>query len=177
VFDATLRLLAEAGFSSLNFSGVATRAGVSTAVIEKNWRSKVDLVTSVVQELQSEVPMPSTGSVRRDCETYLRSVVHMLADPRAAPVIANLVGEAGRDPELATTLRARLVTPRRQQLTKMFEDAQARGELRADADPGLLADLIVAPVYYRLLVSGEPIDDEFATRLIGAVLDPEGAPA
>jgi hypothetical protein len=59
----------------------------------------------------------------------------------------------------------------------MFEDAQARGELRADADPGLLADLIVAPVYYRLLVSGEPIDDEFATRLIRAVLDPEGAPA
>jgi EmrB/QacA subfamily drug resistance transporter len=177
VFDATLRLLAEAGFSSLNFSGVATRAGVSTAVIEKNWRSKVDLVTGVVQELQSEVPMPSTGSVRTDCETYLRSIVHMLADPRAAPVIANLVGEAGRDPELATTLRARLVTPRRQQLTKMFEDAQARGELRADADPALLADLIVAPVYYRLLVSGEPIDDEFATRLIRAVLDPEGAPA
>jgi AcrR family transcriptional regulator len=177
VLDATLRLLSEAGFSSLSFSGVATRAGVSTAVIEKHWRSKVDLVTSVVAELQAEVPMPSTGSVRADCEAYLTSLVHMLSDPRTAPVVANLVGEAGRDPELATALRERLITPRRRELVRMFEDARAHGQLRNGADPDVLADLIVAPVYYRLLVSGEPIDDGFATRLAAAVLDPEGAPA
>jgi EmrB/QacA subfamily drug resistance transporter len=177
VFDATLRLLAEAGFSSLSFSGVATRAGVSTAAIEKHWRSKLDLVTSVVGELQSEVPIPSTGSIRADCTAYVSSLVQILADPRAAPVVANLVGEAGRDPELAATLRERLITPRRRELVTMFRDATARGELRDGADPDVLADLIVAPVYYRLLVSGEPIDEAFAARLTDAVLDPQGAPA
>ncbi|HXY91178.1 MAG TPA: DHA2 family efflux MFS transporter permease subunit [Acidimicrobiia bacterium] len=177
VFDATLRLLAEAGFSSLNFSGVATRAGVSTAVIEKTWRSKLDLVTSVVQQLQAQVPMPHTGSVHRDCEAYLTNVIRMLSEPRSAPVVANLIGEAGRDPALAAALRERLVTPRRLELVDMFEAARARGELRADADPELLADLIVAPVYYRLLVTGEPVDDALAARLTDTVLGPALAPA
>ena len=37
-------LLTEAGFSSLNFNGIASRAGVSTGTFEREWNSKLDLV-------------------------------------------------------------------------------------------------------------------------------------
>jgi EmrB/QacA subfamily drug resistance transporter len=172
IVDAALSLLSEAGFASLNFSGVATRAGVSTATIEHLWTSKLDLVASVVEQMQAEVPMPDTGSLRTDCEQFVTEVIRVMASPDAQPVIANLVGEAGRDPELATKLRARLIAPRRAEVVRMLAAGQQRGELPAGADLGFLADLLVSPLYYRLLVSGEPLDPKLAHEITDAVLGP-----
>jgi EmrB/QacA subfamily drug resistance transporter len=170
VFDAALSSLAEAGFASLSFSGVATKAGVSTATIERLWTSKLDMVTSVVEQLQAEVTLPDTGSLRTDCERFVGDVIEVMAAPDAQPVIANLVGEAGRDPELAAKLRARLIAPRRAEVVRMLAAGQARGELPPDADLGFLADLLVSPLYYRLLVSGEPLDPGLAREITDAVL-------
>jgi len=170
VLDSALSLLSEAGFASLNFSGVATRAGVSTATIERLWSSKLDLVTSVVQRLQAQVVIPDSGSLRRDCEEFVANVAAMLSAPEAAPVVANLVGEGGRDAELADALRSRLVAPRRAQVLQMLAAGRARGELAADADLGLLADLLVGPLYYRVLVTGEPIGAELAHEIVDSVL-------
>ena len=177
VFDATLSLMSEAGFASLSFSGVATRAGVSTATIERLWTSKLDMVTSVVEQMQAEVPVPDTGSLRSDCEQFVDGVIRVMAAPDARPVIANLVGEAGRDPELAAKLRARLIAPRRAEVVRMLATGQARGELPADADLEFLADLLVSPLYYRVLVSGEPLDPGLAHEITDAVLGPAPAGA
>jgi AcrR family transcriptional regulator len=170
VLDAALSLLSEAGFASLSFSGVATRAGVSTATIEQLWTSKLDLVTSVVEQLQEQVHMPDTGTLRGDCEQFVDELVHVMSVPETAPVIANLVGEAGRDPELASALRARLITPRRAEVMRMLAAGRARGELPPTADLAFLADLLVSPLYYRLLVSGEPLGPEFGPEIADAVL-------
>jgi EmrB/QacA subfamily drug resistance transporter len=175
VLDAALSLLSEAGFASLNFSGVATRAGVSTATIERLWSSKLDMVTSVVEQLQAEVSVPDTGSLRSDCEQFVAEVIDVMGTPEAQPVIANLVGEAGRDPNLAAKLRARLIAPRRAEVVRMLATGQARGELPADADLGFLADLLVSPLYYRVLVSGEPLEPGLAHEITDAVLGPAAA--
>jgi AcrR family transcriptional regulator len=177
VLDAALSLLSEAGFASLNFSGVATRAGVSTATIERLWTSKLDLVTSVVERLQAEVPIPDTGALRRDCEQFVGEFVRMMSTPEAVPVIANLVGEAGRDPDLAAALRARLIAPRRAQVIQMLAAGQARGELPPHVDLAFLADLLVSPLYYRVLVSGEPIGPGLAREITDAVLAPAAGAA
>jgi AcrR family transcriptional regulator len=177
VFDAALSLMSEAGFASLSFSGVATRAGVSTATIERLWTSKLDMVTSVVEQMQAEVPIPDTGSLRDDCEQFVDGVIRVMAAPDARPVIANLVGEAGRDPELAAKLRARLIAPRRAEVVRMLATGRARAELPPDADLGFLADLLVSPLYYRVLVSGEPLDPGLAHEITDAVLGPAPAGA
>jgi EmrB/QacA subfamily drug resistance transporter len=176
VVGAALSLLSEAGFASLSFSGVATKAGVSTATIERLWTSKLDLVTDVVEQLQALVPVPNTGSLRHDCEEFMVELVRVMGAPEIAPVIANLVGEAGRDPDLATALRTRLVAPRRAQVIQMLAVGQARGELPATADLAVLADLLVGPVYYRMLVTGEPIDPGLASEIVDTVLGAVPAP-
>jgi EmrB/QacA subfamily drug resistance transporter len=173
--DAALSVLAEAGFASLSFSGVATRAGVSTATIERLWTSKVDLVASVVEQLQAAVSLPDTGSLRTDCEQFVSEAIDVMTTPAAQPVIANLVGEAGRDPALAAKLRTRLIAPRRAEVVQMFATGQQRGELPPDADLSFLADLLVSPLYYRLLVSGEPLDSDLSREITDAVLGPASA--
>jgi hypothetical protein len=42
--------------------------------------------------------------------------------------------------------------------------------VRADIDARLLLEMLVAPIHGRLLLTGEPIDDDFAERLVNQVL-------
>ncbi|HMJ00716.1 MAG TPA: TetR-like C-terminal domain-containing protein [Gaiellaceae bacterium] len=45
-----------------------------------------------------------------------------------------------------------------------------RGDLRLDVDPELAHELLFGPVYYRLLLSGAPLDRKLAKRIVDAVL-------
>ena len=46
-----------------------------------------------------------------------------------------------------------------------------RGDLRPDTDPRLVQELLIGPIYYRLLFSGPPFDRKLGTRLVDAILD------
>ena len=166
-----LQLLTEAGFSSLTFHGVASRSGVSTKTLERYWGSRVDMVADAVKIVLADFPPTDTGSFRSDCETYLARVAVVFADPRAVPVTTQLINEGARDPDLARALRARLVTPRRAALLGLIDRAVARGQLPQGTDRETLADLLVAPFYYRALVTGEAVTADTAHRIVGAVLD------
>ncbi|HZR12838.1 MAG TPA: DHA2 family efflux MFS transporter permease subunit [Acidimicrobiia bacterium] len=166
VLSATVDLLKEAGFSSLNFHAVSTKAGVSTSTLERIWSSKVDLVTAVVAELSERLPVPDTGSVRDDAIAYLDALASLFAAPWAPGVIAVLVGEAGRHPDLAARLRTSVIGPHRAALIDALRRGVARGELAPDTDVGLVGDVLVGPLYYRLLVTGEPVDTARADALV-----------
>src|SRR6267143_5494309 len=45
-----------------------------------------------------------------------------------------------------------------------------RGELRPDLDLEIGVDLLLGPIYYRLLMSGEPLTSGFIDRLVRAVM-------
>jgi hypothetical protein len=53
----------------------------------------------------------------------------------------------------------------------MFERAIGRGELRPDVDVDVLADLLAGPLFYRLMLSGSPVDDALVEAVVGVVLD------
>ena len=48
---------------------------------------------------------------------------------------------------------------------KDLDHALTRGELRADIDVGLAADLLFGPLYQRLLITGEPVTPRVADKL------------
>ena len=76
------------------------------------------------------------------------------------------------DPELARELRSRLVAPRRRELLEMIDRGVADAQLPSDTDRDTLADLLVSPLYYRALISGEPFAPDTTRRIVTAVLDP-----
>jgi EmrB/QacA subfamily drug resistance transporter len=167
---AALQSLAEAGFSSLTFHGVATRAGISTETMERYWSSKVDLVVDAVGSVLAEPEIPNTGSFRRDLTIFLREVAADLTDPRLAPVLAGLIGEAAKNPELAETFRHRMLEPRRAALGQIIDRADARGEIITPINRDIFIDLLIAPLIYRMLVSGEPVGMVVADDVLQLVL-------
>ena len=72
ILEATLELLAEAGFSDLTVEGVAARAGVGKATIYRRWPSKLHMVVEAFSELPGLEEVDS-GSVAQDLEEMLRS--------------------------------------------------------------------------------------------------------
>ncbi len=81
VTGAVLELLAEAGFSSLTFSGVATKSGVSTATLERYWGSRVDMVVDALKVMLADYPIPDTGSFADDAVQLLYEVADLFAKP------------------------------------------------------------------------------------------------
>jgi len=47
-----------------------------------------------------------------------------------------------------------------------------RGEIRADVDPNLLLESLVGPLYLRLLITREPLDDAFVEALVTQLIHP-----
>jgi EmrB/QacA subfamily drug resistance transporter len=176
IVDATLSILAEGGLSSLNVNGIAARSGVATATIEHLWSSKLDMVVQALDSVFARGPVPDTGSFRTDCDIYLTNFASTLSRGDAAPVIAALVGEAGRDPRLAAALRARLIEPRRAAVREMIQRGMDRGELDGVTDTELIADVLAGPLFHRLLITGEPISTETGHELATLVADHVGAP-
>jgi AcrR family transcriptional regulator len=168
--DATLELLADEGYAGLTMSGVAVAAGVSTATLYRRWSSKVDLVIAVLLAGAEEHPLPDTGSLREDLRDVLRNIVDAKQSAQSIKIMSAVVGELGRNPELADAFRTALVAPRRAQFAALFERAVARKEIRTDVDFELATDLVFGPVYQRLLITGRPMTRKVADQLTDLVL-------
>ena len=53
----------------------------------------------------------------------------------------------------------------------MIERGIARGDLRPDTDLRVLHEFLVGPTFYRLFLSGGPLDRKLGPRLVDAILE------
>jgi AcrR family transcriptional regulator len=169
ILDAVIELLVEEGFGGLTIDAVAHRAGVGKATIYRRWSGKESLVLDALAATKEEMPTPHTGSLRGD---LLEIYAHMGTPDTQQTVIRlmpALAAEAAVNPELSEQLRT-FVSARRQPSRAVLEQAQARGEIRADADLDLCIDLLAGPFMYRMFFSGGPVDEELIATIIDLVL-------
>jgi AcrR family transcriptional regulator len=159
-------LLAE-GMGNFSIERVSTTAGVSKMTIYKWWPSKGALaLDGYFASVEQTLAFPDTGDIEADLLTQLRAFVHLMVESRAGRVIAELIGAAQTDPDLAAAYRERYSAPRRQLAVEVLARAQQRGQLRPEADPRILVDQLWGACYHRLLIPDEPITEEFVSGLV-----------
>jgi AcrR family transcriptional regulator len=168
ILDATLALLAEVGFSALTVEGVAGRAGVGKATIYRRWPSKLPLVVEAFGGLPS-FEDTDTGSLESDLKAMLRSYLELFNKTPLAAVLPALASERAHDPALAELFDPVLVQ-RRAPLVQALERAVARGEIPADVDLDLAADLIVGPIAVRLFFTGRKIHAKLVDSMVDMAL-------
>jgi AcrR family transcriptional regulator len=170
ILDATLELIAQAGVHRLRMDDVADRAGVGKAAIYRRYRSKDELVRATVAAMVSEITIPDTGTTREDLLALMRDAVAVYRDPIRGGVMPSLIGAMREDAELARTIREDVVAARREALRGVLARGIARGDLSADLDVELALDMLGGALFYRLLVTGGPIDDRLAEGVADSVL-------
>jgi AcrR family transcriptional regulator len=171
ILQATRELLVEAGVRGLTIEKVAARAGVAKTTIYRRWRDKDELALAVVLDMVEQVVLlPELGNTRDELLAFVNAAVEVLGSTLMGRVMQGLVSELATDPELAQAFRDGAVSVRGAEVERLVQRGIARGDLRPDTDAGSAHELLLGPVYYRLLLTGQPLDRAFATRTVDAVL-------
>jgi AcrR family transcriptional regulator len=166
IIAATQELLVERSYPELTIEGIAARARVGKQTIYRWWPSKAALVLEAYLAGSEAVPLPVDGTTaREDIRALLGWLIAVLAQPIGGHVVAGLVGDLQHDADLAEGFHRDVVPARREAMLAALERGRERGEVRADADLDLAVDALHGAVFYRLLLSGEPLNADFADRL------------
>jgi len=178
ILDATRALLGEVGVRGLTIEGVAARSGVAKTTIYRRWRDKDELALAAVwHDLASGLNAPSdVGDTRAELTAFIDPVITAMQSPLMSRVIRGLTSEIAAGGNLSHMYREQFVEPRLRQLSQVINRGVARGDLRPDTDVRLAHELLLGPVFYRLLYSGQPLDDGLGARIVDAVLRAFGAP-
>ncbi|MDP9948940.1 MULTISPECIES: TetR/AcrR family transcriptional regulator [Streptomyces] len=174
VREAVLRAagdaLAEHGFDGLDLADVARRAEVGKTTVYRRWSHPAGLVADLLSDMaEQSVPRADTGSVAEDLRANARLVVSTLTDARQGAVFAAVIAAATCDRRTAEALH-RFYAVRIGEWSGCVEAAVERGELPAGTDPGEVVAAVSAPLYYRLLASGAPLDEAAADRAAEAAV-------
>ena len=170
ILDAFREVLSEDGFADLRLEHVAARAGVGKATIYRRWGSK----EALAQELLAELAAPHIAVAEADdTSTELLAAVlnpmRAVTDTPFGPVIRALLSQIAVNPTLGDPFRATVVQARRDEIARVIGRGIARGDLRPDADVDIATELLVGPVYFRLMFGGE-LSLEFANRVVDTVM-------
>ena len=171
ILQATRELLVEAGVRGLTIEKVAARAGVAKTTIYRRWRDKDELALAVVLDMVEQVvQLPVLGDTRAELLAFVNAAVEVLGSTLMGRVMQGLVSDLATDPDLALAFRERVVSVRDAEVERLIERGIARGDLRPDTDPETAHELLIGPVYYRLLLTGQPLNPAFARRTVDAVM-------
>lgn len=170
VIAATKAEVLAGGYRELTIERVAASAGVAKSTVYRRWRDTGGLLVELLNDLSAEeIPLADTGSVDEDMRQLALLIVRVYTDLRMGDMVLALISEAVHSEQVAAALRDfwRL---RNDQAATIVRRAVARGELPAQTDAIEVVRALAAPIYYRLLVSHEPIDDGVAIRAAVAAL-------
>ncbi|MEV6791849.1 TetR/AcrR family transcriptional regulator [Streptomyces sp. NPDC051320] len=168
---AVFEELAAVGFSRMSIEGIARRAGVGKTAVYRRWKSKLHLVLDLVTAFAAQgLPAPATGSLYGDVRALLAVASHALRHPVASQVIPDLLVEAARQPAIADAIKAALLDPQKGVAAAVVRDAVARGELPGGTDPERALELIVGPLYWRLVVVRDGLPKGYLDGLAAAAV-------
>ena len=168
--DATVQALQAPDGSDLAIEAVARAAGVGKQTIYRWWPSKGALAAEALASYAAAVvPLPDTGSLRCDIESFFRDSFAALQDPGTARALRRMLSLGLADPHFGTAL-GEFTALRRKDLRTLFERGRDRGQLAADADLDVLVDLGYGFLWYRFLVGHAPLDGRAAAALAAHLL-------
>ncbi|WP_329036794.1 TetR/AcrR family transcriptional regulator [Streptomyces sp. NBC_00178] len=177
IYDAALALVGEAGYARTTIEGIAARAGVGKQTIYRWWPSKSAVLMEAFLDMAArrseeagEPAIPDTGDLAADLRAVLRATVDELNDPATEAPTRALTAEGVIDPALAARFVEDLLEPQLQLYVTRLRAAQEAGDVRADADPRVALELLVAPLTHRWLLRTLPLTHEYADAVVDHAL-------
>lgn len=169
VLEAAAELLMEVGYDAMSTDDVARRAGVHRTTVYRRWPTKPELVADAVGlHTEEHVPIPDTGELATDLLTLARAVAANISSVGGARRSRSIVAAAATSEQLADTLHA-FMERRMVRSEPIVDRAIERGELPEGTNPRVVIEPLVGAIWFRLLLTGEPIDDAFVEAVTALV--------
>jgi len=169
ILDATLALFAEGGYRGITIEGVAARAGVGKASVYRRYPTREALVVDAMRVRLCLIhDLTDTGDLRADLLAMTTPLIERLGGPQGPTLIAFMC-ERIREPELAEEWQRSVVGRKREHVRALVRGAVGRGELPADTDVDLVAELPSAVIWHHAL-NGLTVDAALGERIVDDIL-------
>ncbi len=170
VLTAALGELSERGYAAFTFENVARRAGVHKTTVYRRWPDRDTLITDALSDsVATEIPIPDTGSIEGDLRVLARSLVAWITSPAGRAVLSVLLADTTGSQQPPDVVR-HVFRDRIRRSLPIVDRAVARHELPAGTDPAELVKALVAPIYLRVLITHENVDDRTAETATAVTL-------
>ena len=175
ILRATVELLSEVGYVGVTVADVARRAGVSKPAIYRRWSQKSQLVVEAMVTQMRPGKDNESGSAAGDLLALTEQLISLLTLTPFGRVLPGLVAEMAADAALAASYRDLIIKPNQRQWRAAVERGIASGELSAETDVDLVLNMLVGPLYFSLLITGDPVDPGYAHAAVDLILARYGA--
>ncbi|MDB5412087.1 MAG: hypothetical protein JWR10_422 [Rubritepida sp.] len=163
VHEAVEQLSAEMDRSELAIPAIAARAGVTPSTIYRRWGSLGDLLADVaVKRLRPMADPLDTGSARTDLQAWTEQFMEEMSSEVGRAMIRDVFSSP------VETNACQCCAYTYEQLQTIADRTAGRGEAGFDVDE--VVDHVVAPIMYRILFSGRPMDMDYCDALIDRVM-------
>lgn len=162
ILDATRRLLTHMPLSELSIEAIAKKAGVGKTTIYRWWPSKA----AVAMEAFLEQPgvqniVPTTPNCTEAIRKQLESLIRQLRGQNGR-IIAGIIAESQGSPEVLDLLYEKFLKDRISPLYDKIEQGKASGEFNPAVNTEIALDMLVGPLFLRVLSGEHGIDNHFA---------------
>jgi AcrR family transcriptional regulator len=170
--SVTLQLIEDVGYHRMTMDQVAAAAKVGKATIYRRWRSKEDLLITLIDDASHELlRVPATGSLRLDLQLFLASLVEVLNSPGGRASRA-LLGVLPNEPALAQAYERGPLAQWGAAFAELFQQAAARGEVSPGAEASLAAEAGSGVLLQRWLLASLPLDRAVVDKVVDEVMMP-----
>ena len=157
----------EKGIDALTIAEVAARAGVHETSIYRRWGTKHALARDAcVHYGEVALAIPDTGSLRSDLVTLLERLGAILRSPQGRTVLALSLSQ---HPHVVAA-RQDFWQRRFDSIRTIFDRAVSRREFPRRADPMVVLETLIAPLYFRVVISGGPLENWPTIEVIDRML-------
>ena len=166
IMAATRAILDEVGPTRLTIDGVAKRAGVGKPTIYRTWANAQELAMAALVTPDDIGVSPVSASL----EALLENIITRLNTKRGRQM-ALMLASAEPDGELFKAFANRVILRGREDGLAILQRQIAAGTIRADTDLPAVLDMLFGAVMLRLLLRHEPLDGDFARRILASAMD------
>ena len=168
ILHAARGVLADKGYTGATMEAIAQSAGVGKDTLYRRWDSKERLVQHLLTMLADEgIPARSLDDDPRfGLFVFLQDIVRLNTESDFGAIVAGVVSESARNPDMAEGFRSFWIERRRfatDMVRHIVGDEPSSEEIERHVDR------LVGPIYYRLLLSGDEISDEYLWALVMAI--------
>lgn len=156
------------GIERFSVQNLSARHHIDPAAIAENWPNEDDLLLDVLLDWPGRVlGPPDTGSLAGDLTIMVMGMAAYIGSDsgrkiQSVLVIPNRTG-------LRVDVRQQVWQRRASTMSEVFTRAIARNEMRADLDPYVVLQMLMAPINMRLLLTHEPVDEPYLRTLVDLV--------
>ena len=169
VLAAAHRLLETEGLASVTFGRISRETGVSRTTLYRHWSNPSELISEAWARVAPSNRVSHTTVLEDDLVAVFRAVRDVVESSTMRRSLPALLVAAQRDPVISS-LHTQFVRDRRQPIVERLWAAIAEGDIRADADPELLVDLLSGPIFYRQLLRRTSTSDHDVRAVVAAAL-------